>query len=190
MAGAFPVPALTAEQVIVDTLAIAAGERLLVNGAAGVTGRLLVSRGALAGAEVIATASAPHHDKLRTLGAGHAFDYHDRDWPERVRALTDGRGVDAAANAASGAAGVAIAAVRDGGRLATITSDPPGEERGIAISEVYVRPDGRQLGVLAGLLAEGTLSVEAGSVFGIDDAAQALATAVAGHGGAAVVVVP
>jgi NADPH:quinone reductase-like Zn-dependent oxidoreductase len=185
-AGAFPVPALTAEQVIVDTLAIVYGERLLVNGAAGVTGRLLVSRGALAGAEVIATASAAHHDELRALGARHVFDYHDDDWPQQVRSLT-GAGVDAAANAAPGAAAAALTTVRDGGRLATITSDPPDAERGIAISEVYVRPDGVQLQVVVHLLAQGKLGLEVGSAFAIGDARDALAAAVAGHGGAAVV---
>jgi NADPH:quinone reductase-like Zn-dependent oxidoreductase len=186
-AGAFPVPALTAEQVIVDTLSIAEGDRLLVHGAAGVTGRLLVSRGALAGAEVTATASAAHHEKLRALGARHVFDYHDRDWPERVRALNGGAGVDAAANAAPNAAAAALTTVRDGGRLATITSDPPDAERAIAISEVYVRPDGAQLQALVELFAEGKLSLEVGSAFGIRDAAAALAAAVAGHRGAAVV---
>jgi len=186
-AGAFPVPALTAEQVIVDTLAIADGERLLVNGAAGVTGRLLVSRGALAGAEVIATASAGHHDELRALGARHVFDYHDRDWPERVRALCGGAGVDASANAAPGAAAAALTTIRDDGRLATITSDPPDAERGIAISEVYVRPDGAQLQAVVDLLAEGKLGLEVGSAFAIGDAAAGLGAAVTGHGGAAVV---
>jgi NADPH:quinone reductase-like Zn-dependent oxidoreductase len=185
-AGAFPVPALTAEQVIVDTLALADGERLLVNGAAGVTGRLLVSRGALAGAEVIATASASHHDELRTLGARRVFDYHDDDWPQQVRSLT-GAGVDAAANAAPGAAAAALTTIRDGGRLATITSDPPDADRGIAISEVYVRPDGPQLQALVDLLGEGKLGLEVGSAFAIGDARDALAAAVSGHGGAAVV---
>ena len=37
-------------------------------------------------------------------------------------------------------------AVRNGGRLATITSDPPAAERGITVRAVQVVPDGRQLG--------------------------------------------
>jgi len=189
-AGAFPVPALTAEQVIADTLAVGDGERLLVNGAAGVTGRLLVGRGALAGAEVIATASPANHDRLRALGASHVLDYHPAGWPEQVRSLTGGAGVDAAANAAPGAAATALRAVRDGGRLATITSDPPQPERGIAISSAYVRPDGEQLQALVEMLAEGMLSLEVGSAFALDDAAQALAAAVTGHGGGAIVVSP
>ncbi len=71
---------------------------------------------------------------------------------------------------------------------ATITSDPPGPERGIAISSAYVRPDGEQLQALVEMLVEGKLSLEVGSAFALDDAAEALAAAVTGDGGAAIVV--
>src|SRR6185437_14972363 len=56
IAAAFPIPALTAEQVLGDALNVQAGEQLLVHGAAGVTGGLLVALGSLRGAQVIATA--------------------------------------------------------------------------------------------------------------------------------------
>jgi NADPH:quinone reductase-like Zn-dependent oxidoreductase len=67
-----------------------------------------------------------------------------------------------------------LKAVADGGRLATITGDPPHEERDVAVSDVYVRPDGRQLSALAELLANGTLSVPIASVRPLEQAAQAL----------------
>jgi hypothetical protein len=35
-----------------------------------------------------------------------------------------------------------LKAVADGGRLATNTGDPSREERGVAVSDVYVRTDG------------------------------------------------
>ena len=53
-AAAFPVPALTARQVLVDALGLHAGEHLLVNGASGATGSLLVTLAVLHGAQVIA----------------------------------------------------------------------------------------------------------------------------------------
>jgi NADPH:quinone reductase-like Zn-dependent oxidoreductase len=55
VAAAFSVPALTAEQALVDALALHAGECLLVHGSAGVTGGLIVQRAAGKGARVIAT---------------------------------------------------------------------------------------------------------------------------------------
>ena len=61
----------------------------------------------------------------------------------------------AAANAAPGGAATAIRAVADGGRLATITSDPPRQERGITVANVYVRSDGALLRQLTTHFAAG-----------------------------------
>src|SRR5207248_11269421 len=97
-----------------------------------------------------------------------------------------GGGAPKAVNAAPGQATTTLKAVADGGRLATITGDPPREERGVAVSDVYVRPDGRQLSALAELLAHGTLGVPIASVRPLEQAAQALRDAVAGADGAIV----
>ena len=99
-AAAFPVPALTAGQVLGEALNIHAGEQLLVHGADGLTGGLLVALAVLRGAQVIATASPASQQRLAALGARQVIDYHDQDWPGQVRALTKGQGVAAAANAA------------------------------------------------------------------------------------------
>jgi NADPH:quinone reductase-like Zn-dependent oxidoreductase len=45
---------LTAEEVLTEALGIQAGETLLVNGAGGITGGLIVQLASLRGAEVIA----------------------------------------------------------------------------------------------------------------------------------------
>ena len=189
-AAAFPVPALTAGQVLGDALSVRAGEHVLVNGASGITGGLLVVLAALRGAQVIATAGPAHRQRVTELGAGHVIDYHDRQWPEQVRAITGGRGVAAAANAAPGAAATAIGAVADGGRLATITSDPPGEQRGITVSSVYVRPDGTQLRGLATQFGDGQLEIPVAARYRLADAAQALAQVAGGHATGAVVLTP
>ena len=175
-AAVFPVPALTAAQVLDEALAVGPGERLLVNGAGGVTGRLLVSLGSLRGAEVIATAGPHSRAPVAALGARHVIDYQEQDL-----AITDGTGVSAAVNATPDGAGDAIRAVRDGGRLATITSDPPEQDRGITVSSVYVRPDGGQLGGLARLLAAGQLEISVATSYELLDAADALATVVSGR---------
>src|SRR6185437_12172309 len=181
-AAAFPVPALTAEQVLGDALGVRAGEQVLVNGASGITGGLLVVLAALRGAQVIATAGPAHRQRVTGLGAGHVIDYHDRQWPEQVRAITGGRGVTAAATA--------IRAVADGGRLATITSDPPGGQRGINISSVCVRPDGTQLRRLARQFGDGQLEIPVAASHRLADAAQALAQVAGGHAAGAVVLTP
>src|SRR3954466_8737211 len=180
-AAPFPVPALTAEQVISEALDVGAGEQLLVQGAGGVTGGLLVALGTLRGAQVIATAGQASRQRVSALGAHHVIDYHDRDWPEQVRAITGGRGAAAAVNAVPGYAADAIRAVAANGRLATITSDPPAEERGITVSNVYIRPDGSQLRKRAEHFADGTLAIPIASTYRLGDAAAALVQAISGH---------
>ncbi len=186
--GAFPIPALTAAQALDEALEIESGGWVVVNGAGGVTGGLLVQLAAARGARVIATASAKKAERMRDYGASEVLDYHD-DWPALVHEITGG-GASKAVNAAPGEAATTLEAVAEGGRLATITGDPPRVERGVAVSDVYVRPDGRQLSVLAELLAHGTLSVPIASVRPFDQAAQALRDVVAGADGAIVLSLP
>src|SRR6266513_3051025 len=150
--GAFPIPALTAAQALDEALGIESGGWVVVNGAGGVTGGLLVQLAAARGARVIATASAIKAERIRGYGASEVLDYHG-DWPALVREITGGA---------------------------------PREERGVAVSDVYVRPDGRQLSALAELLADGTLSVPIASVRLLEEAAQALREVVAGADGAIV----
>jgi NADPH:quinone reductase-like Zn-dependent oxidoreductase len=188
-AAALPVPALTADQAIGDALQAQAGQTVLVHGAGGVTGGMLVQLAAYRGATVIATAGGDSAERVTAMGAMTVLDYHQPDWPERVRALTEG-GVDAAANAVPSGASEAMKTVRDGGRLATITSDPPPAERGVAVRAVLVAPDGGRLGRLVQLLAQGALTVSVGERFSLEQGAVALA--LIGHGthGTAVVLQP
>jgi NADPH:quinone reductase-like Zn-dependent oxidoreductase len=188
-AAAFPIPALTAEQVL-DALNIRAGEQLLVHGAGGVTGGLLVALGSLRGAQVIATAGPASQQRVSALGARQLIDYHDQEWPEQVRAITGGQGVAAAVNAADGGAASAIRAVADGGRLATITQDPPSQQRGITVSDFYVHADGNQLCKLAQRLGDGQLEIPIAASYRLADAPQALAQATGGHVGGAIVLMP
>jgi len=182
--GAFPIPALTAAQALDEELGIENGDWVVVNGAGGVTGGLLVQLAAARGARVIATASAKKAARIRDYGASEVLDYHG-DWTTLAREITGG-GAPKAVNAAPGQEATTLKAVADGGSLATITGDPPREERGVAVSDVYVRPDGRQLAALAELLADGTLTVPVASVRSLDQAAQALREVVAGADGAIV----
>ena len=123
------------------------------------------------------------------MGAATVLDYHQANWPEQVRSLTNG-GVEAAANAARSGAAETVKAVRDGGRLATITADPPAAERGITVLAVQVVPNGRRLGRLVQLLAQGTLTVSVGERFPLKQGAAALAHALRGSHGTAIVLRP
>ena len=72
-----------------------AGETLLVLGSAGGVGLAAVELGKAMGARVIAAASSP--EKLRIAqqaGADDLIDYSDGELKEKVKTLTEGKGVD------------------------------------------------------------------------------------------------
>jgi NADPH:quinone reductase-like Zn-dependent oxidoreductase len=186
-AAALPVPALTAHQALTEAAPDPDGEWVLVHGAGGVTGGLAVQLAVARGATVVATAGPRSAARVGGYGADLVLDYHDAEWPIRVReASPDRRGVGSAVNAARSGAALALRAVADGGRLATITGDPPSPERGVTVTDVYVRADGAELAMLATALDEGLLSIDIAARLPLTDAAAALAGAVSGRGGATV----
>jgi NADPH:quinone reductase-like Zn-dependent oxidoreductase len=190
-AAAFPVPALTADQALSEAAPSPAGEWVLVHGAGGVTGGLIVQLAVARGATVVATAGPSSESRVRDYGARVVFDYHDRDWPVRVRdASPGGRGVGAAVNAAPGGAASALQAVADNGRLATITGDPPTAERGVTVADVYVEADGARLAALVTALADGALSLHVAATLPLAEAAAALEDVVAGRAAGATVLTP
>ena len=117
------------------------------------------------------------------------LDHHEPDWPERMRVVTGG-GVDAAANAARAGSAKAVRAVRDGGRVATITADLPTAERDITMRAVQVAPDGRRVADRVQLLTQGALTVSVGKRLPFEQAAAALAHARHGAHGSAIVLGP
>jgi NADPH:quinone reductase-like Zn-dependent oxidoreductase len=187
-AAAFPVPALTADQALTEAAPVPAGEWVLVHGAGGVTGGLAVQLAIARGATVVATAGPSSAARVRGYGAHVVLDYHDPDWPARVRdASPGGHGVRAAVNVARGGAATALQAVAGDGRLATITGDPPSPERGVKVADVYIRADGARLAALVAALAEGLLSLHVAATLPLADAATALQGATTGRAAGATV---
>jgi NADPH:quinone reductase-like Zn-dependent oxidoreductase len=190
-AAAFAVPALTAEQAVTDAIRDPEGAWVLVNGAAGVTGGLAVQLAVARGAIVVATAGPTSAERILGYGARLVLDYHDPAWPAHARAADPGRaGLAAAVNATRGGAANALQCLADGGRLATITGDPPPEERGISVSDVYVEADGARLDNLVRALAGGTLSLEVAATLPLEEAAAALRSVTAGRARGAIVLSP
>jgi len=84
---------ITAWQMLHRKARVRAGQTVLVHGANGGVGSVLVQLAHAAGAKVIGTASARHHDALRERGVT-PIDYRTEDVAARVRELAPG-GVDA-----------------------------------------------------------------------------------------------
>ena len=103
-AAAFLLTYGTSDHALRDRGALKAGETLLVLGAAGGVGLAAIEIGKALGARVIACASS--EEKLavcREHGADATINYAAEDLRERVKALTDGRGVDVVYDPVGGA---------------------------------------------------------------------------------------
>lgn len=85
----------TSYHALVQRANIQPGETLLVLGAAGGVGSTAVELGKALGAKVIAAASSDEKLELcKQLGADDVINYANEDLKARIKALTDGRGVD------------------------------------------------------------------------------------------------
>jgi NADPH:quinone reductase-like Zn-dependent oxidoreductase len=188
-AAVLAVPALTAAEVLLRTVALRSGEVLFVNGGGGITGSMLVAVGAQIGARVITTGDLRSAERLRRHGAGAVVDYHRLDWQAEVRRLAGGA-VPVAVNAVRGAGPGLRPLVADNGRLVTITNEPLESERGITVSGFFVSPEGALLERQAASFAERRLTIPIAGRYGLAEARAALEIAVSGRAGGAIVVDP
>src|SRR5688572_3977947 len=100
---AFLLTYATSDHALRDRAALRAGETLLVLGAAGGVGLAAIDIGKALGARVIACASS--EEKLavcREHGADATINYVAEDLRERIKALTQGRGMDVVYDAVGG----------------------------------------------------------------------------------------
>ena len=94
----------TTDHALRDRAQLKAGETLLVLGAAGGVGVSAIEIGKALGARVIACASSPEKlEVCRQHGADETINYASEDLRERIKALTEGKGVDVIYDAVGGA---------------------------------------------------------------------------------------
>jgi NADPH:quinone reductase len=111
---------LTAALSLHNVARLKEGESVLIEAAAGGVGSFAVQLAKLYGAgKVIAAASTPEKRLFaERLGADASVDYTVPEWPETVRELTDGRGVDVLLETAGGeTVGQALNALAPFGRM-------------------------------------------------------------------------
>lgn len=174
-AAAVPVAGNTALRAVNALGHPPAGGSLFVAGGSGAVGTLAVQVARARGWRVGASASAPNHDHLRSLGAEATVDYRDPDWPGQVRRWVPG-GVDAAIAVQPGIATDSLRTVKDGGRLVTVSGDLVTPVRGVHTQVVPHDTDVQdELARLMTEIARGTKRVVIERVYPFDEALAALA---------------
>jgi len=94
-AAALPVAATTALRAVRDVGQVRAGQRVLVNGAAGGVGTCAVQLAVALGAEVTGVCGSGNVDLVRSIGATHVLDHAERDFtdgPDRYDVIVDNVG--------------------------------------------------------------------------------------------------
>ncbi|GAA4974597.1 NADP-dependent oxidoreductase [Kineococcus glutinatus] len=190
-AAALPIVGLTAWQAIFDHGKLAAGQRVLVNGAGGAVGGYAVQLAKGAGAHVVATASPRSAERVRAHGADEVVDHTSADVAAAVA-----EPVDLVLNLAPVAPEQLAALttlIRDGGALVNTTvwmpapSDPARGVRGI---DLFVDSDAGQLAELVALVDRGELQVDVAQRVPLAELATVHAQAAAGELPGKVVIVP
>ncbi|MGX1886439.1 zinc-binding dehydrogenase [Streptomyces sp. NPDC055287] len=104
---------------IAEAVGIRPGERVLILGASGGMGTLLVQIAHAAGAHVVGAARGKRKlDLVRELGADAVVDYSEEGWSERAREALGGNGADVLLDGVGGELGLAaFALTADGGRV-------------------------------------------------------------------------
>ncbi|MFJ2553322.1 zinc-binding alcohol dehydrogenase family protein [Microbacterium sp. NPDC087591] len=191
------IPAGTAYQAL-RSLAVTAGDVLLVHGGSGSVGQAAVQFAVAWGATVIATASPVRHDQLRELGAipvayGDGLLERVRAAaPEDVTVALDCAGTDEAIE-------TSLALVADRDRIATIVRGPDAASFGIRafsggspapLTDEELAWRAEALPATIALLASGDFTIELGPELPLAEAAQAHELVESGAASGKIVLIP
>jgi NADPH:quinone reductase len=171
-AATLPMNGLTA-RLALDVLGLAPGQSVGVTGAAGAVGGYVVQLAKADGLRVIADASDADAQLVRNLGADVVVQ-RGSGFSERVR-LAEAQGVDGLVDCAL-LDELAVPAVRDRGRIATVRGFTGEGDRGVTFHPVVVRNHAREQSKLDRLRQQveaGQLALRVARVLAAEQAAEA-----------------
>ena len=170
---------LTALVSIEDTLELARGETILIQGGAGGVAGFAIQLAKHIGARVITTASAANHAYVRELGADQIIDYRTEDFTRKVTdcdAVFDTVGGDVALKS--------FAVLRPGGRAAFIASGasaPPSPRTDVRAYRPNVGRDRHHLERIVAFVLSGAVRLPEIKRYPLSEAAAAHAVSEGRH---------
>ena len=167
-AASVPVVAVTAWQMVFDFARLSSGQSVLIQGGAGNVGGYAVQFAKLAGALVIATASAKDVSYVRSLGGVGVIDYRATRFEERVKetdAVIDTVGGDTLDRS--------YGVLKRGGIVVSSAAQPSNEKaehHGVRAVFFLVQVTAERLRKIAELIDAEKLRTEVGEVLWLDEA--------------------
>jgi NADPH:quinone reductase-like Zn-dependent oxidoreductase len=178
-AAALPLAGLTAWQTLFVAGGLAAGQRVLIHGAAGGVGSLAVQLAKWKGAHVVGTASGRNHAFLRELGVDQAVDYQTvrfEDAVQPVDMVLDTMGGDVQERSWK--------VLKRGGILVSIVSPPSKDTaaaHGVREAFVFTEPNSGQLAEISRLADAEKLKAVVETILPLSDATRGQQLSERGH---------
>jgi NADPH:quinone reductase-like Zn-dependent oxidoreductase len=167
-AASVPLAALTAWQSLFEHANLSAGQRVLIQGAAGSVGGFAVQFAKAKGAYVIGTASASQQASVKELGADEVVDYQHTRFEEVVH------DVDAVLDLVGGETQErSFQVLKSGGILVSTVSTPDAEKaksHGVRSTQMMFHQDATQLREIAKLIDAGQVKTAAETVLPLQEA--------------------
>lgn len=193
-AGALLHSAVTAFHML-EATRVASDDVVIVHGATGAVGSMLVQLARLRGATIVGTAAREHHDALRAQGV-EPVEYGSGLADRLAEVLHRPATVALDASGADDALEASVALISDRDRIATIANYAKGVSLGVRLLGMVPGPDqgvdvrDAARAQIVSLAAAGQLRVHVVATFPLERAAEALALVADGRPGGKVVLTP
>lgn len=170
-AAALAVPLTTAYTLLIEEAQIKVGDRLLIHGAAGAVGAVLLQMAKALGVYVIATASGKGVEMAKALGADEVVDYKSQDFTQIAKDM------DVVADLVGGETQTkSFGLLKKGGKLLSIVMPPSNElaeQFGVTAKFINSAPSPVKLNYGKELVEAGKIKANITRVFKLEQAAEA-----------------
>jgi NADPH:quinone reductase-like Zn-dependent oxidoreductase len=171
-AASITMPALTAWQMVIKTSKAAPGMKFLIHGASGGVGSFAAQFAKWKGAEVIATASRPSFEYLRSIGIDEIIDYKKEKFEETLKdidVVIDPMGGEVQARS--------WGIIKKGGMLINLIGEideKAAKKFGVHAVEFAMEYDTKDLREIAHLVEQGLIRPHIAQVLPLDQARKAM----------------
>ncbi|EHQ31094.1 NADP-dependent oxidoreductase [Mucilaginibacter paludis] len=170
-AAALAIPLVTAYTFLIEEGNVQAGQKILIHGAAGAVGGIMVQMAKALGAYVIGTASGNGVDLVKALGADEIIDYKKQDFTQLVK------DADVVIDLVGGETQVkSFDVVKKGGLLLSAVMPPSAElaaQKGISARFASSEASYKKLEYGRQLVEQGKIKTEIAQVLKLEEAAAA-----------------
>ena len=170
-AAALAIPLATSYSLLIESAQLQHGQKIVIHGASGGVGSVMVQMAKILGAYVIVTASATDADRLKLMGADEVIDYKTQDFSQLVK------DVDVVADLVGGETqNKSFVVLKTGGKLLSIVMPPSAElaeKYNVSGEFIMATPSYKKLAYCEQWILEGKIKAQVAQTMKLEQAAAA-----------------